>query len=77
MLSVVFDLDEDLDDKERANFAKFEGAEFDMSLFDGLLYEADDAEQVDNLVKAGFDPALIGLAKTAAADNTPDPTEQF
>lgn len=79
MLSVVFDLDEDLNDAERANFAKFEGAEFDMSLFDGLLYEADDAEQVENLVKAGFDPALIGLAKVAPSevDNTPDPTENF
>ncbi|WP_298833817.1 hypothetical protein [uncultured Planococcus sp.] len=81
MLSVIFDLDEDLDDAERANFAKLEGAAFDMTLFDGLLYEADDAEQVENLVKAGFDPALIGLSKAPADDQSPpfapDPTENF
>lgn len=79
MLSVIFDLDEDLTDKEREHFAKLDGQQFDMALFDGLLYEADEAEQIDNLVKAGFDPALIGLSK-APADASPDvedPTEAF
>ena len=62
MLSLLFDLDEDLDDKERKNFEKYEGAEFDMTLFDGLLYEADDKEMTESLVAAGFDISLIGLA---------------
>jgi hypothetical protein len=62
MLSLLFDLDEDLNDKERANFEKYEGKEFDMALFDGLLYEADEKEMVENLVAAGFDISLIGLS---------------
>jgi hypothetical protein len=62
MLSLLFDLDEDLNDKERANFEKYEGKEFDMALFDGLLYEADEKEMVENLVAAGFDITLIGLS---------------
>ncbi|AZU61028.1 hypothetical protein [Neobacillus mesonae] len=62
MLSLLFDLDEDLTDKERENFAKYEGKAFDMALFDGLLYEADEKEQVENLVAAGFDISLIGLS---------------
>lgn len=60
MLSLLFDLDEDLNDTERENFAKYDGKEFDMSLFDGLLYEADEDEQIENLIKAGFDVSLIG-----------------
>lgn len=86
MLSVIFDLDEDLSDKERDNFAKLAGAEFDMTLFDGLLYEADDAEQIENLVRAGFDPSLIGLERKASAEHSDedappaddeDPTANF
>jgi hypothetical protein len=54
--------DEELTDKERANFAKYDGKEFDMSLFEGLLYEAEEKEQIENLVAAGFDITLIGLS---------------
>jgi hypothetical protein len=54
--------DEEVSEKERANFAKHEGKEFDMTLFDGLLYEADEKEQIENLVAAGFDITLIGLS---------------
>lgn len=62
MLNIIFDFDEDLSEKERENFAKFDGKEFDMTLFDGLLYEADEKEQIDNLVAAGFDISLIGMS---------------
>jgi hypothetical protein len=61
-LSPIIDMDEDLSDKERENFAKLDGKEFDMTMFDGLLYEADDKEQIENLVAAGFDITLIGLS---------------
>jgi hypothetical protein len=61
-LTPFIDMDDDLDDKERANFAKLADATFDMALFDGLLYEADEKEQIENLVAAGFDISLIGLS---------------
>jgi hypothetical protein len=61
-LSPVIDMDEDLTDAERANFAKQEGKAFDMTLFDGLLFEADEKTQIENLVAAGFDITLIGLS---------------
>jgi hypothetical protein len=60
-LSPIIDMEEDLSDKERDNFAKLNGKEFDMALFDGLLYEADEKEQIENLVAAGFNISLIGL----------------
>ena len=57
-LTPIFE--EDLDEKQAKNFEKAP-AEFDMTLFDGLLYEADEDEQIENLIKAGFDISLIGL----------------
>jgi len=63
-LTPILDMDEDLSDKERENFKKAPDS-FDMSLFDGILYEADDAEQIELLTKAGFDVSLIGLDKPA------------
>lgn len=69
--------DEDLSDKERANFAKYEGATFDMTLFDGLLYEADEAQQIESLVAAGFDISLIGLSVGSGASADTDLTNQF
>ncbi len=84
-LSPVLDMDEDITEKERAVFAKAEGQAFNDSLFDSLVYEADHAEQVANLVKAGFDVSLIGPAP--ATDEAPpitdaegpdeDPTAKF
>lgn len=59
-LTPVLDLDEDLTPEQRANFDKAP-AQFDMSLFEGLLYEADEDEQIELLIKAGFDVSLIGL----------------
>lgn len=71
-LSPVIDMSEDLTEKELETFAKFDGKQFDMALFDGLLYEADEKEQIENLVAAGFDITLIGLSiggETAAEAN--------
>lgn len=76
-LSPVIDMDEDLTDKERANFAKYTDKQFDMTLFDGLLYEADEKQQIENLVAAGFDITLIGLS-IGASDNGIDlPEDKF
>jgi hypothetical protein len=77
MLSLLFDLDEDLNDKERANFEKYDGAEFDMSLFDGLLYEADDKEMTESLVAAGFDITLVGLSIGAGGTDLKEDDYQF
>jgi hypothetical protein len=66
-LSPVIDMDDDLTDKERENFGKQDEKTFDMTLFDGLLYEADEKQQIENLVAAGFDITLIGLSIGASA----------
>jgi len=72
-LTPVLDMDEDLTAEQRTNFDKAPES-FDMSLFDGILYELDDAEQIELLKKVGFDVSLIGYDADAKAD---DPTEQF
>lgn len=64
-LTPVLDMEEDLTDKQRANFEKAP-AEFDKSLFEGLWYEADEAEQIELLDKAGFDVTLIGYERPKA-----------
>ncbi|MEH6941637.1 hypothetical protein [Bacillus sp. JJ722] len=77
-LSPIIDMDEDLDAKERENFAKFDGKEFDMKLYDGLLFEADEKQQIENLVAAGFDISLIGLSIGASeGEQADDPTKNF
>jgi hypothetical protein len=77
-LSPVIDMDDDLTDKERENFAKQDEKTFDMTLFDGLLYEADEKQQIENLVAAGFDITLIGLSIGAGADGLSDlPEDKF
>lgn len=58
-LTPVLDMEEDLTEQQRANFDKAP-AKFDMTLFDGLLYEADEDEQIELLKQAGFDVTLIG-----------------
>lgn len=60
-LSPVMDFDDDLTPEQQANFAKAP-EEFDMTLFDGLLFEVDEAEQIKLLTQAGFDVKLIGLS---------------
>lgn len=71
-LTPFIDMDEDLTDKERENFVKWDGKQFDMSLFDGVLYEADEAEQIELLKKAGFDVSLIGIENGGGADEEYD-----
>lgn len=72
----VLDLD-DLDDKQQANFAKWDGKEFDKSLFEGLLFVADEAKQIESLTKAGFDVSLIGYsAATETGEDTPNEDEE-
>lgn len=71
-LSPVLDMDEDLTDAERANFAKLGSAPFDLESFETCLYVADEAEQVKNLVIAGFDIARLGLSIGATVAKTDD-----
>lgn len=66
-LSPIIDMDEDLTDVERANFAKVGEKPFDLADFESCLYVADEDEQVKNLLIAGFDIARLGLSIGAAA----------
>lgn len=75
-LMPVIDMDEDLTEKERANFEKSIGQPFNEKLFDGLLFEADEKQQIESLVAAGFDISIIGYtigaaSKPSDADVTP------
>ena len=82
-LMPVLDQDEDLTDKERANFDKFVGKEFNKANFEGLLFEADEKTQVENLVAAGFDISLIGYSIGGVSNDSQeigevvDPTNEF
>ncbi|NHN31178.1 hypothetical protein [Paenibacillus agricola] len=69
-LSPMLDIDEDLTDAERANFAKLAEKPFDMESLETCLYVADEAEQTKNLVIAGFDIARLGLSIGASAGST-------
>lgn len=65
-LTPIFE--EDLDEKQTKNFADApEG--FDMTLFEGLLYEMDNDEQIEKLIEAGFDISLIGLEAPEKSEN--------
>lgn len=70
-LTPVLDMDEDLTDEQRKNFDKAP-AEFDMSLFDNLLYEADEDEQIQLLAQAGFDVRLVGLKIPSQGEGKPE-----
>lgn len=59
-LTPVMFPNEDLTDEQRANLDKAP-EEFDHAKFEGINYEASYDEQVENLIKAGFDINLIGL----------------
>ena len=59
-LSPVMFPEEDLTEQQQKNLAEAP-EEFDMKLFDGILFEADEAQQIENLIQAGFDISLIGL----------------
>lgn len=85
-LAPIINMKKGLTDEERANFEKSAGEPFNANLFDGVLYEADESEQIENLIKAGFDPTLIGLSAPKKDESEPitddgdeevDPTAQF
>src|SRR5690625_5115157 len=59
-LSPVMFPEEDLTEHQQKKLAEAP-EEFDMKLFDGILFEADEAQQIENLIQAGFDISLIGL----------------
>src|SRR5690625_1950766 len=59
-LSPVMFPEEDLTEIQQKNLAEAP-EEFDMKLFDGILFEADEAQQIENLIQAGFDISLLGL----------------
>ncbi len=73
-LTPVLDMDEDLTDKQRENFAKAPES-FDMSLFDGILFEKDEDEMVEALQSVGFDVTLIGYEPKQKADSGEDDAE--
>src|SRR5690554_2072738 len=64
-LTPLIDMEEDLTDKERENFAKAP-AEIPTTTFDGIWYEQDEAQMIDLLRQAGFDPTLIGYEASSA-----------
>src|SRR5690625_2988485 len=66
-LTPVLDMGDELTDKQRDNFDKAP-KEFDMSLFEGLNYEADEKEQLQLLTKAGFDITKIGYSTEDAKE---------
>lgn len=70
-LTPVLDMDDDLTDKERANFEKAP-TEFPTDLFDGIWYEQDEAQMVTLLRQAGFDVSLIGYSASPDASETSD-----
>lgn len=74
-LSPIIDMDEDLTDVERKNFAKLAEASFDLSDFETCLYVADEEEQTKNLVIAGFDIGRLGLSIGASASNAQTPSD--
>ena len=58
--------EEDLTAEQRANFDKAP-SEFDLSLFDGVVFEMDEKEQIEKLIYVGFDISLVGLERPANA----------
>lgn len=66
-LSPLIDMDEDLSTDEKKAFDAATEP-FNADMFDGVLYEMDEADQIDSLVNAGFDLSLIGLEKSEQSD---------
>ncbi len=58
-LSPLIDLEDDLTDKEQANFEKAP-KEFDQSRFEGILFEFNEQQMIEKLHEAGFDVTKIG-----------------
>ncbi len=75
-LSPIIDMDEDITPEQRANFEKAP-KEIDLTQFFSAPYLANEKEQIESLVKAGFDLSLIGLAADAGIGEVEDLTDQF
>jgi len=75
-LTPIINVAKGLTEDEKANFEKSAGEKFDSELFDGLLFEADEATQITNLITAGFDISLIGLERPTAGTPAP-PTDSL
>lgn len=73
-LNPLIDFEEDLTDKERATFRSFDETPFDLERFNGILFEADDDEQIESLGKMGFDVSLIGVTKSEASTEASEET---
>lgn len=71
-LTPVIDI-EDLTDEQQKHFTDTDIEKVEVD-FEGLTFVADEAQQIANLVQAGFDPKLIGIE---APTNTENPTEAF
>lgn len=74
-LTPIIDMDEDITDKQRATFDKAPDA-FEIEDFHGMLYEADDEEMIETLVRVGFDVSLIGLEAPNKAEAEDKPAEE-
>lgn len=66
----MLDLDDedDITEKQRENFKSWDGKSIDPSGFEGLNYEADEAQQIAFLRQGKFDPALIGYTENSVVD---------
>lgn len=71
-LTPLIDFEDDLTEKEQANFHKWDGKTFDPNNFEGLLYEMDDKEQIAMLKQVGFDVSLIGFGGGTEDDLEPE-----
>ncbi|RSL28786.1 hypothetical protein D7Z54_34640 [Salibacterium salarium] len=67
-LNPIVNLTKGLSDKERENFEAAKGKPFNDELFDGVLYEMDEAEQIEALERTGFDVSLIGITAQKSAE---------
>lgn len=75
-LSPIIDMDEDITPEQRANFEKAP-KEIDMTQFFSAPYLANEKEQIESLIKAGFDVSLIGLSVEEKGAGDEDLTQQF
>lgn len=67
---------DDLTETQRKNFENAP-TEFDMTLFDGILYEMDEDEMVQKLHEVGFDVTLIGYdVPSKQAENASEETNE-
>ena len=75
-LTPILDMEEDITDKERANFEKAPEA-FPDDIFNGIWFEQDETQMLESLKLANFDISLIGYSATSSAEHTSEaPSEE-